>query len=260
VTAQREAALAYAEAGALVLPLHTPVTDGCSCRHAECASTGKHPRTLRGLDDATSSIETVTRWWHMWPTANAGVRPPKGVVILDVDPRNGGGTSLQILQRKHGILPPTQTVATGGGGLHIWVTFYGPTRGKVAPGIDVKTNSGYVVMPPSLHESGRRYSWVNDRAGIRPAPDWLAALLAPAAIPQPAGARGTASPARAEALLRFVADSKEGARNSRLFWACARAIECGLDINPLIQAAVAVGLPEAEAMRAAASAARRVVA
>jgi len=38
---------------------------------------------------------------------------------------------------------------------------------------------GYVVAPPSLHPSGRRYAWSVDCAGhIADAPDWLLQLVA----------------------------------------------------------------------------------
>lgn len=257
MTAQRDAALGYADAGALVHPIHTPVNGVCSCRNRTCGkSSGKHPRTLNGKDDATSDTATVDRWWSMWPTANVAVRPAPGVVILDVDPRHGGGTTLLNLERRHGRLPKTQTVATGGGGLHIWFSCHGPVKGKLGVGIDVKTHSGYVLMPPSLHLSGRSYSWVNDSAGIQPAPPWVEELLAPGTIPLPVASK--ASPARAEALVKVVRDAPVGDRNNRLFWACSRALECGMDLNPLVQAAVSIGLTETEAIRTASSAAGRL--
>ena len=257
-TAKAAAALAYAAAGALVLPLHTPIGGSCSCMNRSCESIGKHPRTLNGKDDATSDTETVDRWWSMWATANVAVRPAEGVAVLDVDPRHGGGTTLLGLERQHGRLPQTQTVATGGGGLHIWLAHHGPVRGKLGPGLDVKTHSGYVLMPPSLHQSGRAYSWVNETAGIQPAPAWLTELRAPATIPVPLSTSNTATPARAAALLKAVQEAQPGERNSRLYWACCRAAECGLDITPLITAAVATGLTEREATTTARSAARSI--
>lgn len=259
------AAIAYAEAGAAVLPLHTPRADGtCSCMRRDCTAAakgpvGKHPRTLNGKDDATSDVETVRRWGSMWPDANWGVRPAPGVFVLDVDPRNGGGTSLLNLERTHCRLRPTQTAATGGGGLHIWLAYDGPVRASLGPGLDVKTHSGYVVMPPSLHVSGRRYSWVNEHSGIQPAPQWLVELLTPPTVELRGDPNvNTATPARAEALLKVVREAQEGERNARLYWACCRAAECGLDPAPLVAAAVAVGLPEWEATNTARSAARSV--
>jgi hypothetical protein len=36
---------------------------------------------------------------------------------------------------------------------------YGCSRGNLPAGIDVKGDGGYVVAPPSLHESGRHYQF-----------------------------------------------------------------------------------------------------
>ncbi|HEX2301809.1 MAG TPA: hypothetical protein VHH34_25445 [Pseudonocardiaceae bacterium] len=58
-------------------------------------------------------------------------------------------------------------------------------------------------------------------------------------------------------LVQFVSESTEGERNRRLFWACCRAHERGLDTEPLIAAAVALGYSERAARRTAQSAAKR---
>jgi hypothetical protein len=249
-----DAAVGYAEAGALVLPLHTPVDGGCSCRNQQCGkNAGKHPRTLRGKNDATSDVAKVERWWGMWPDANIGVRPAPGIVVLDVDPRNGGATSLLNMERKYGRIEPTQTVATGGGGLHIWLHHQGPVRGQLAPGVDLKTDTGYVLMPPSLHRSGRRYSWVNDSAGIQRAPEWLTALLTPATIPLPHG-DGDVPPQRSSAWVRKVRQAVPGQRNNILHWAACRFAEAGIDPAPLTAAAREIGLSDWEITRTVGSA------
>ena len=68
------AALRYVRWGWAVFPCHEPVHGQCSCGHDDCASPAKHPRTRRGLHDATTDPAPVTDWWHRWPTANLGVR------------------------------------------------------------------------------------------------------------------------------------------------------------------------------------------
>lgn len=251
-----DAALAYAGAAALVHPLHTPTPSGCSCHRRDCRNVGKHPRTLRGLDDATSDVAAVERWWKMWPDANVGVRLPVGVIVVDVDPRHNGATSLVRLQAEHGQLPRTQTARTGGGGLHLWFGHDGLTRGSIGPGLDIKNSNGYVVMPPSLHESGNRYEWINEEDGIQPAPPWLIELLTPAALPLSL-TTGSASPARAQALLREVRKAEPGERNRRLYWACCKAVGVGLDLAPLVAAAVEIGLTQREAEATAKSAAKQ---
>ncbi|HEY6645896.1 MAG TPA: bifunctional DNA primase/polymerase, partial [Mycobacterium sp.] len=68
-----EYALAYAARGYEVLPLN-----------------GKVPLTRCGFKDATADADTVREWWTKWPDANVGCRPPEDIIIIDVDPRNGG--------------------------------------------------------------------------------------------------------------------------------------------------------------------------
>lgn len=247
-------ALDYAAGGAAVLPLHTPTSDGCSCRRRGCGQVGKHPRTLHGKDDATTDPETVSRWWSMWPAANIGVRPSDGMAVLDVDLRNSGDAQLAAMQFRFGALPATRTARTGSGGLHLWFLHAGPAVGQLAPGIDVKGRSGYLVVPPSLHACGDRYEWT-DPGPIAAAPAYLRSLLIPPPI-RPSSGSGVVSPKVAEGLLRVVRQAPNGKRNARLFWAAARAVEKGIDVGPLLDAAVENGLPWREAVATVRSAAK----
>ena len=82
--------------------------------------------------------------------------------MLDIDLRHGGDDSLESLKARHGPLSPTTRQAkTGGGGPHYFFRY--PAGGRVVnskanllPGIDVKANGGYVVVPPSFLGSGER--------------------------------------------------------------------------------------------------------
>jgi hypothetical protein len=50
----------------------------------------------------------------------------------------------------------------------------GNSAGRIATGIDVRGAGGYVLAPPSVHPSGRRYEWSVDCAPkIAEAPTWL---------------------------------------------------------------------------------------
>ena len=155
-----EHALSYAAKNWRVLPLHTPLNGGCSCRQPACSHPGKHPRTRHGLSDASTDPATIKQWWQQWPDANIGIvtGPESGLVVLDVDPRHDGDKSLRDLERQHGPLPLTPEVLTGGGGRHFYFTYpegatIGNSSGKLAAGLDVKGKGGYVVAPPSLHPS-----------------------------------------------------------------------------------------------------------
>ena len=162
-----EAALEYAERGWPVFPLHSPINGACSCGKQDCESPAKHPRTKHGLSDATTNRDTITKWWIKWPNANIGVRTGQisGFVVVDIDPSKGGLESWQDLQDLNGRVD-TLTSHTGGGGLHLF--FEAPneglksTSGQIAPGVDTRAEGGYVVMPPSIHISGRHYRWEGD--------------------------------------------------------------------------------------------------
>lgn len=160
------AAEEYAARGWQVLPVHHPGPDGvCSCANGQCSSPGKHPRTARGFKDATTDLETIRAWFARWPNSNVAIRTgsASGLVVLDVDPRNGGLESLAQLIREHGQLPDTVVAATGGGGFHFFFRYPSgrqvPKR-TLADGIDLCSDGGYVIVAPSLHASGRRYEWL----------------------------------------------------------------------------------------------------
>lgn len=130
-----------------------------------------------GLFDATIDPDRIDKFWSINPNYNIGIRPPVGYVVLDIDVRHDGVNNLIELigGRK---MPKSAMVHTGGGGWHIWLKAFGPFKGQLCTGVDLKSNSGYVVAPPSLHPSGQRYRWtrVGDRAY---APAWMVPLLHP---------------------------------------------------------------------------------
>ena len=155
----------------------------CTCRDPDCKHPGKHPLTAHGFLDAVTDIGQITAWWDQWPAANIGIATGtrSGLLVVDIDPRHGGDDSLRDLELQHGRLPETPTVITGAGE-HRYLRHpggYVPSK-PIAPGIDVKADGGYVVSPPSIHASGRRYAW--DAAlglgdlPLAPAPAWVVNL------------------------------------------------------------------------------------
>jgi putative DNA primase/helicase len=167
-----------------VLPLHS-VSDegGCTCRQgAACNSVGKHPRAAKGVSGATTDAAQITAWWQQYPRANIGLAMGAGsdIVCLDVDPRHGGDASLADLTEQYGDLPETAAVTTGGGGFHLFFkhpqTQFKNSSSKLAAGLDIKTDGGYVVAAPSSHASGKNYVWQSD-ALPTDLPAWLLGLL-----------------------------------------------------------------------------------
>lgn len=157
IESPREMALAYARHGWLVFPLHTVIDGGCDCRRP-CHSPGKHPRTMKGFKDATTDLDVIDRWWSMWPAANVGIRTgmESGIVVIDIDPRNGGLETAATLPLRR-----TAQVLTQGDGFHLYYLYpeEGAVAGSLGAGVDVKADGGYVAAPPSVGVDGQ-YVWV----------------------------------------------------------------------------------------------------
>jgi hypothetical protein len=199
-----EAALAYTHRGLPVfpcwpvLPMLPPRTGFlCGCGRLNCRDPGKHPLGAlapNGLNNASTDEIIVRHWWSARPDANVAIATGQ-VIVLDVDPRNGGDASLAELEQKHGALPTTASARTGGGGLHVYLQ---PPSGitiknsasALAPGLDIRGTGGYVLAPPSRHVSGNRYEWISDDRGYAPMPPWVVAALQEPTR-KPAAAPGT---------------------------------------------------------------------
>lgn len=126
----------------------------------------------------------IELWWDRWPEANVGVVTGwvSALVVVDIDPRNGGDATLAELVAAEGALPATVTSLTGGGGRHLYFahpTHLVPSR-PLGGGVDLKAEGGVVVAPPSQHASGQRYRWRPghgpDEHELAALPDWLERL------------------------------------------------------------------------------------
>jgi Bifunctional DNA primase/polymerase, N-terminal len=164
-------ALLYAGRGWPVLPLFSVDEDGCECRRSGCGQPGKHPRTMHGYKDATLEADQIRTWWRMWPTSNVGIGTGDGLVVYDVDPRNGGESTFEAAIGGRSF-PRVPTVCTGGGGLHFYFTGQGRS-GHLGEGVDIQADGKLVVAPPSLHASGIRYTWCVFGAETVPVPVYL---------------------------------------------------------------------------------------
>lgn len=108
-----------------------------------------------------ATAQQVDSWFANLSGAGVGAVTGKvsGMVVLDVEadcPTPIG----DILRRW-----PTQLVArSGGGGWHLYYS-YPKGRGRVSnrvrvfEGADLRADGGFIVLPPTLHPSGRRYEW-----------------------------------------------------------------------------------------------------
>jgi hypothetical protein len=157
-------ALALAADGYPVFP--------CSSEKLPCI-----PRREGGrghLDASTDPAEVIRLFSHAGAKLIGGPCGPRsGIDVVDINPRNGGD---EWEKKNLHHLPETRCHRTGSGGKH-YVFKHAPgmrnSESKIAPGVDVRGEGGYVVFPPSAG-----YSIESD---VDPA-DWPAWLL-PVAMP-----------------------------------------------------------------------------
>jgi hypothetical protein len=136
-----------------------------------------------GVRDATDNFATFKRLTAGTSRFNIGIATgsASGVIVIDVDPRNGGDRQLKKLQKPLGPLPRTLTCDTGGGGQHYY--FIAPTamskKKGLAPALTLLADGCYAVAPPSRDTRNRKFLWAEDRGPwqqkVAPLPEtWLA--------------------------------------------------------------------------------------
>lgn len=119
----------------------------------------KVPDTKDGFKSATTDLATIKEWFADNPNRNLGLSTGGGLVVIDVDTKDGDGMAELVgLENRLGKLPDTMTVATPSGGKHFYFS-YPPeldirsSAKQLSPNIDVRANGGYVVVPPSKTEA-----------------------------------------------------------------------------------------------------------
>jgi hypothetical protein len=163
----------------------------------------------------------VRHWWTIWPAAGIAIVCGRvsGVVVLDVDPRNGGDVTLVTLPA----WPRGPQAISGAGGPHFYFdpgdTVVPKVKGLL-PGIDLIGEGGYVVAPPSRHPSGPPYAWVPGQAlGALPlprVPAFVRRTLAQRRAPRDDRRRPTGTPVLTRALdLRGALARLDGVRRVR---------------------------------------------
>lgn len=161
-----------------------PAALGCAARGRSvfpCRARGKEPLTDHGFKDATTNLDEIRAWWSKWPEANVAIATGSrsNLLVLDIDPRNGGDGSLAALEKSHCALPRDYVVETSDRGLHYYFRLPDGLSipcSVLADGIDIKCEGGYVMAPPSIHPSGHRYRRQGS-GDVPAAPDWLVMKL-----------------------------------------------------------------------------------
>ncbi len=177
------AAIHYASLGFEVFPVHG-IIDGakCTCGDPGCGNPGKHPATFRGLLDATKDTKRIEGFFEK-TQFNVAIRTgaESGIFVVDLDGADGE-SSLFKLTQQYGPLPETLHSITSRG-RHLIFRHPGKkvfTRSKklsIGPilGVDTRGDGGYIVAPPSKHESGHVYMLME--RPIAEAPEWLVKMV-----------------------------------------------------------------------------------
>lgn len=209
------AAMGYAKLGWAVFPVQV--------RGKTPPANGPLPK------DASTDLATVEAWWRANPDANIGVAtgPRSGIWVIDVNMRIVDGVKAfdKVRAGREWPLTPTQTTGRGEFGLGIQYVFAWPSAApivtsidKLALGVTVRGDGGYVIVPPSAHSSDQAYKWLPElRPTMQPpaqAPEWLLDLVRAAtprvrvkAAPVVAASGGSRTPGGRVAELRVAVDN-----------------------------------------------------
>jgi hypothetical protein len=143
-----------------------------------CIPKGKRPATANGFKDRTLDPAQIEAWWEANPDYNIGIVPAdRDQTVIDLD----GSAGAENWAVEYGDAPPTYTVTTPSGGKHLYFKGVLDTNGKLAPGIDIRSTRGYVLVPPSVVEypdgTVATYEFANNTAPA-PLPDAIPAAVA----------------------------------------------------------------------------------
>lgn len=221
----------------------------------------KRPVVATGFKAATRDRDAIMEQFSRPSAAMIGVPTgsPSGIVVIDVDIKNGA-KGQDWLDENIDALPETRTHRTQSGGLHL--VFIAPpgveirnSASRVAPGVDVRGEGGYIIAPPS---PGYQIADHHDPAEM---PRWLIRACLPPEEPRAAPA---ASTDRHERYVQSAIDGEiaaitragEGTRNDTLHKAAVKlgtlvgagALSRGDAEVELTRAGQMTGLPSREVL------------
>lgn len=187
-------ALAYAALGLRIMPVWHVLADGvCACgddTHAPGRpgekDAGKHPRVRRGVGEATGDPRIIRAWWGGWPHAGIAIATGHLVDVVDIDSADALRTVADLAAA--GRIPgPIATARTGRpGGVH-WIipaSGAGNAQGHGPfAGIDYRGVGGYIIAAPTVHRTGRAYTWVGGDDLTLPAGDPARGAAIPGPLP-----------------------------------------------------------------------------
>jgi hypothetical protein len=120
-----------------------------------------------GMNDGTTDEAQIDHWWNFAPDSNIGIHVPLDVIVIDIDPRNGGSKEwTETILR--GLPTDTYTVTSGrgDGGEHLYFRLPKDCPElrkelKILEGVDFKAQrKGFVLGWGSIHGvTEKPYVW-----------------------------------------------------------------------------------------------------
>lgn len=140
-----QAALKYQEMGFSIIPVKQDKTPHIAWEKFQSERAGKGQ---------------IEKWWERWPEANIAIiaGQTSGVDVVDADSEKGRDALNEYLPDS--LMTPVSETGKG------WHYFFAHSPGlsngvRVLNDCDVRTTGGYVIVPPSIHESGKKYVWLD---------------------------------------------------------------------------------------------------
>jgi hypothetical protein len=121
----------------------------------------KRPASAHGVNDATCDDQQIRKWWGANPDYNIGIAAGEasGIVVFDIDPRNGGDDSWDKFVLEHGNPPDGAYQLTAGGGQHYIAHWQDGIKScELRAGVDLLANGRYFLASPSSI-NGKTYEW-----------------------------------------------------------------------------------------------------
>ena len=179
-------------------------------------SRGKRPTMPGWQHDPLETTADVIAQYRDNPDDNVGLLMGSGLVCIDLDVDKDKGrdgiATLDAWEKVNGKLPETVCELTGRGGRHLIYRTDRPIRPSTggASGVDIRGDGSYIVVDPSVHPNGNRYSWVRspENCEIAEADDNVYAFVESV---QQKKTTMTHSPVSSDSAIH------EGERNDRLF-------------------------------------------
>ena len=207
-------------------------------------------------DQASDDPDQIRAWWTEDPRYNIAIAcGPSRLAVVDVDDAEGLDA---VLQNGRHLARTLSQITPRGGAHYVYRAPPWSLRNKTGrlpgvgdtPGIDLRADGGYIVAAPS-HVIDRRekidgcYEWLPASWATEPAPcpSWL---REPPPRPKSPARFTVRTGGKVDGLARTVENALPKQANNTLFWAANRAIEGGLGLDSIRDAAARRGKSERE--------------